>query len=92
MKNLKTYENYLTMEDQPKDSYDEYLYDNGFGPRYYICSKCHSNKMSPTPTGGFSPTKWVCDECGYDCGSPSWLTPEEYEEYLVRKETEKYNL
>jgi len=85
-------ENYLTKKYQRKDKYDEYLYDNGFGDRYYICSNCGSNKLTPTPSGGFSPPKWKCDNCGEDVNAPLWFTPEEYEDMLASREAEKYNM
>lgn len=51
MKHVKTYENYLTKKYQRRANYDEYLYDNGFGDRYYICSNCDSYKLTPIAKG-----------------------------------------
>lgn len=96
MKHLKNFENYLTKKYQRKDKYDEYLYDFGFGDRYYICNHCDSNHLTPHPSGGFSPPKWICDDCGKDSGSPKWMSPKEYKEYIenkeIKKNTKKYNL
>lgn len=74
MKYILLYENYLTKEDQP----DEYLYNNGFSDRYYICSNCSSNKLTPIPQGGFSSPKWKCDNCGEMNYAPKWVSPQEY--------------
>ena len=92
MKHLKTYENYLTKKDQPKDTYDEYLYDRGFGDTHYICMNCGRKELTPIPTGGVSPPKWKCDICGKESYAPSWKSPEEYQEWLRKQEIEKYNL
>ena len=90
MKHLKLLENYLTKKGQPKETYDEYLYDFGFGDNFHVCGKCKSKRMTPTPSGAFSPPNWKCDDCGYDSGT-SWRI-ERYEEYLVNKEAEKFNI
>lgn len=96
MKHLKTFENYLTKKYQRKKDYNEYLYDNGFGDRYYICSKCDSYKLTPIPSGGFSPPEWHCDNCGEINYGPSSMHPEKYKDYIERKEikksTNKFNL
>lgn len=104
MKHIKIYElfnkkhkgNYLTKQDQPKNNFNEYLYDNGFGDRYYICSNCDSYKMVPKSRGGFQPPIWTCDDCGKETGAPSYMSPEKYSEYLkdkeIKKDTRKYNL
>jgi len=89
MKYLNTFENYLTKKYQRKNKYDEYLYDNGFGDRYYICSQCGSHKLTPTPSGGFSSPKWNCDTCGAINLSPSWVSPDDY---WLKHDTKKYNL
>jgi len=96
MKNLITFENYLTKKYQRKKDYNEYLYDNGFGDRYYICSNCDSYKLTPKRNSGFSGPNWKCDNCGETTHSPKWMTPEEYKEYLeekeIKKEIKKFNL
>jgi len=103
MKNLKTLEffkknkgNYLTKQEQPKKSFNEYIYDNGFGDRYYICSECDSYKLTPIPQPGFSPPHWKCDDCGAMNFAPKWISPEQYEKYLedkiIAKNAKKYNL
>ena len=96
MKYIKLFENYLTKKYQRKDSFDEYLYDNGFGDRYYICSECFSNKLTPIPQGGMTPPEWRCDSCGEMNYAPQWMSPREYKEFIERKElkkaTSKYNL
>ncbi len=89
MKNIKTFDNWLTKKYQRKNSYDEYLYDNGFGDRYYICSNCGSNKLTPIAQGGMTPPKWKCDNCGEMNYAPKWVDPEEYN---LKKDTKKYNL
>lgn len=87
--------NYLTKRYQRKKNYNEFLYDDGFGDRYYICSECDSYKLTPIKQGGFSPPNWKC-ECGHINYSPKWMTPDEYKEYLtekeIKKETKKFNL
>ena len=96
MKNLRTYENYLTKDNQPKENYNEFLYDNGFGDKFYICSKCNSYKLTPIPSGGFSPPSWNCEECGEMNYSPKYMTPEGYwkwiEQMEIDKETKKFNI
>lgn len=66
----------------------------GFGDRYYVCTKCDSNKLTPKPSGGFSPPTWYCKNCG-ETGTKS-MSPERYKEYLEEKElkrqTKKYNI
>lgn len=102
MKHIQLYElfkktkgNYLT-KDQPKDTFNPYLYDNGFGDKYYICSDCDSYKLTPIPQGGFSPPHWRCDNCGEINYAPMWLSPDEYEDWLedkkLKKNVKKYNL
>lgn len=89
MRYLFLYENWLTKKYQRKKSYDEYLYDNGFGDRYYICSKCGSNKLTPIAQGGMTSPNWKCDNCGEMNYAPKWEDPEEYN---LKKDTKKYNL
>lgn len=88
--------NYLTKTYQRKDKFNEYLYDNGFGDRYYICSKCDSYKLTPIARGGMTIPEWHCDNCGEINHAPKWLSPEEYDEYIenkkIKKVTNKYNL
>lgn len=91
MKRLKTYElfkkkgNYLTKQDQPKGTFNEYLYDNGFGDRFYICSECDSYKLTPISKGGMQSPEWHCDNCGELNYSPTWKSPEEYKDYIKDK-------
>lgn len=103
MKNIKTYElfnrkkgNYLTKPYQRKEKFNEYLYNNGFGDRFYICSECDSYKLTPTPKGGMQPPDWKCDNCGQMNYAPKSMTPDQYEIYLkdkeIKKDTKKYNL
>lgn len=96
MRYIKQYENWLTKKYQRKDSYDEYLYDNGFGDRYYICTKCDSNKLTPISRGGMQSPEWKCDNCGEHNYSPKWMSPEEYKEYIEEKKIKitstNYNL
>jgi hypothetical protein len=88
--------NFLTKQEQPEDNFDPYLYDNGFGDRYYICKKCDSYKLIPIPKGGMQPPDWVCDNCGEMNYAPMWKSPEEYKKWLEEKELKKamnkYNL
>lgn len=74
--------NYLTKQDQPKDTFNEYLYDNGFGDRFYICGECDSYKLTPKAKGGMQSPDWFCDNCGEQNWSPKWLRPDEYEDYM----------
>lgn len=85
MKHIKTYENYLTKKDQP----DEYLYNFGFGDRYYICSECGSHKLTPKRKGGFTPPDWYCNDCNNMNYAPKWMDPEEY---WIEKNIDKYNI
>lgn len=93
---IKKFENWLTKQDQDKKSHNEYLYDNGFGDRYYICSKCDSYKLTPIPKGGMTPPEWICIDCGEINYAPKWISPDKYEEYIedkeIKKNTKKYNL
>jgi len=96
MRYIKQYDNWLTKKYQRKKSYDEYLYDNGFGDRYYICTKCDSNKLTPIMQGGMTPPTWHCDNCDEMNYAPKWLSPKEYKEYIenkkIKKTSSKYNL
>lgn len=96
MKHIKTKGNYLTKEDQPKKSFNAYLYDNGFGDRFYICSNCDSYKLTPISRGGMSPPEWICDNCGEKNYAPKWISPDEYDDYIenkkIKKNMNKYNL
>lgn len=69
--------NYLTKKGQPKDSFDPYLYNNGFGDRHFICSKCGSYHLTPIALGGMQPPKWICDECQEMNYAPKWVSVEE---------------
>ena len=93
---IKKFENYLTKKYQRKANYDEYLYDFGFGDRYYICSNCDSNKLTPISKGVMTPPEWRCDNCGEINLSPNWKSPKEYKEYIenkeIKKTSKKYNL
>lgn len=63
-----------------------YIYDNGFGNRYYICSKCDSYKLVPIYKGGFQPPEWKCENCGEMNYAPKWMSPEEYVDYIENKD------
>jgi DNA-directed RNA polymerase subunit RPC12/RpoP len=49
-----------------------FIYDNGFSKRYYICDHCHSKKLLQIPQGGFSPPRYLCQSCGKEVLSPIW--------------------
>jgi hypothetical protein len=93
MRYLKVYElfnkkkkgNYLTKESQPKDTFNEYLYDNGFDDRFYVCNECDSYKLTPIPKGGMQSPEWHCDNCGEINYSPKWMSPDEYKDYIKDK-------
>lgn len=74
MKHINLYDNYLTKKYQRKKNYDEYLYNNGFGDRYYICSNCGSHRLRPIPKGGMTPPDWICDDCGEKNYAPKCYT------------------
>ena len=40
-----------------------YIYDNGFGPRQYVCSNCKSIKLKQVQRGGFQPPFYICQNC-----------------------------
>lgn len=100
MKYLKYFEkhkgNYLTKQDQPRNKFNEYLYDNGFGDRFYVCSNCDSYKLTPTARGGMQPPEWLCDDCGEKNYAPKWMSPDEYFDYITNKaiikKGKKYNI
>lgn len=75
---------------------DPYLYDFGFGDKYYICSECDSYKLRHIPKGGFQPPDWKCDNCGENNYAPKSMYPEDYKKWLEDKELKKavkqYNL
>ena len=93
MRYLKIYElfkekkkgNYLTKEDQPNNTFNEYLYNNGFDDKFYICSECDSYKLTPIPKGGMTSPEWHCDNCGETNYAPKWMAPDEYEDYFKDK-------
>ena len=93
---ILNFENYLTKKYQRKKNYNEYINDNGFDDRYYVCSICDSYKLKPISQGGFSSPTWECQDCGNINYSPTWMSPEEYEEFLeekeIKKQTKKFNL
>jgi len=97
MRYIKTYElfdkkqkgNYLTKRDQDKGSFNEYLYNNGFSDRYYVCSKCFSYQLTPIPQGGMTPPKWKCDNCDEINYAPQYMSPEDYKDFIEDKELKK---
>ena len=52
-----------------------YVHDNGFGPRWYVCpwDKCNSIRMEMKVLGGFQPPDFICHDCGRKSGSPVWV-------------------
>ena len=50
-----------------------YIYDNGFGPRWYVCNSCKSIKLEIKVKGGFQPPDYFCHDCGHTCGAPIWV-------------------
>jgi len=53
---------------------NQYIYDNGFGKRVYICTnpKCKSHRLVAQTSGGFSPPYYICDDCMEISFAPSW--------------------
>jgi hypothetical protein len=49
-----------------------FIYDNGFSKRYYICDRCGSKKLTQIPQGGFSPPRYLCNDCDHMNLSPVW--------------------
>ena len=50
-----------------------YIYDNGFGPRNYVCSNCDSTKLKQMHKGGFQPPFYICQDCGATVHAPKWI-------------------
>ena len=100
MKYLKKFEkkkgNYLTKEDQPDDTFNEYLYDKAFGDIFYVCSQCDSYKLTPRSARGFEPPIWKCDDCGHINFAPASISPDRYKKYIedkeLKKNIKKYNV
>lgn len=42
---------------------NKYVYNFGFGFRYYTCA-CGSHKVLVKPKGGFQPPDLICEDCG----------------------------
>lgn len=67
----------FTREKNPLRALDigMYIYDNGFGPRWYICSNwdCGSTKLKRVVKGGFQPPYYICQDCGMISNSPLWV-------------------
>ena len=82
MKNIKTFELFGKKSHKNVDLNTSYLYDNGFGERYYICSNCDSYKLKRNIKGGMTPPDYKCDNCGQMNYAPKSMSPEEYEEYI----------
>ena len=53
----------------------KYIYDNGFGPRWYVCGNhvCRGIRMERRVKGGFQPPDYICHDCGHITGSPPWI-------------------
>ena len=51
-----------------------YIYDNGFGPRWYVCSTCKGIKLERRIKGGFQPPDYVCNDCGEISYAPVWIS------------------
>ena len=52
-----------------------YIYDNGFGPRWYVCGNqaCLSVKQKQNIKGGFQPPDYTCQDCGETNYAPTWI-------------------
>jgi len=51
----------------------QYVYDNGFGPRNYVCTNCKGVKLIQKQSGGFSPPYYICVDCGETVYAPKWI-------------------
>jgi hypothetical protein len=49
-----------------------FVYDNGFGPRHYLCTKCGSFRLIRNVKGGFQPPDYTCTDCGETVYAPCW--------------------
>ena len=63
----------------------EFLYDNGFGDRYYICTNCKSHRLKQNIKGGFSPPDYTCTDCGETVYSPMWKSVDEVLKAKLKK-------
>lgn len=50
-----------------------YIYDNGFGPRWYVCNYCKSIRLGQIIRGGFQPPWYLCQDCGRSMSAPAWV-------------------
>lgn len=50
-----------------------FIYDNGFGPKHYICTNCKSVKLLQKHRGGFQPPYYICQDCGKEVYAPCWI-------------------
>lgn len=54
-----------------------YIYDNGFGPRKYVCTKCEGTRLEQKHRGGFQPPYYICKDCGEIVYAPKWINLDE---------------
>lgn len=50
-----------------------FIYDNGFGPKYYLCNECYGHKLIRKHPGGFQPPYYICHDCGAIVYAPIWV-------------------
>ena len=51
----------------------QFIYDNGFGVRWYVCHNCKGVKLKRKISGGFSPPTYFCKDCKSINYSPVWV-------------------
>lgn len=50
-----------------------FIYDNGFGPKHYVCTNCKSVRLLQKHRGGFQPPYYICQDCGEEVHAPAWI-------------------
>ena len=71
---------------------EDYLFDFGFGPKYYLCNICDSIRLTIILNGGFSPPNYKCEDCGEISLSPRWITPKKYDEIKKKNKISEFNI
>lgn len=81
MKHIKTYENLFYKKPQINFELDtKYLYNDPFYDEdiVYVCTNCHSYKLTKIEKRGFQPPEFKCENCGKMNYAPDNMTPDEY--------------